>query len=39
MKRHLLSLKWVHVMMAALTLFLFSCKIQPDDQELVRHGD
>ena len=39
MKRHLLVLKWAHVMMAALTLFLFSCKIQPDEQELVRHGD
>ncbi|MFR5269937.1 MAG: hypothetical protein ACLTGI_03600 [Hoylesella buccalis] len=39
MKRHLLSLKWAHIMVATLTLFLFSCKIQPDEQELVRHGD
>ena len=39
MKRHLLALKWVHVTLATLTLFLFSCKIRPDEQVLVRHGD
>ena len=39
MKRHPLSLKWTRVMVATSTLLLFSCKIQPDEQVLVRHGD
>lgn len=39
MKRYLLSLKWTRVMVATSTLLLFSCKIQPDEQVLVRHGD
>lgn len=32
-------MKWAHVALATLTLFLFSCNTQPDELKSVRHGD